>query len=93
MNTKLMLSKKFRAAVMAAISSLLTFAVSKFGLDLDVSETMMVITAVTSPFLIYIGAEGVSEMSAKAVIEENKSRTELADRVLLEVLKNGEEQK
>lgn len=74
MNKKLLLSKKFRAAVLAAVSSILTFAVSHGWLDMDVEATMLMVATVTTPFLVYIGAEGYSEAPAKAAAEENKSK-------------------
>jgi hypothetical protein len=91
MNTQLLKSKKFRAALGSAVTSLLTFGVAKWGWNLDVQELMLLITIVTAPFLMYIGAEGVSEVSAKKVVEENKVRAELTDKVLAEVAKQIEE--
>lgn len=82
MNEKLLKSKKFRAAVMAAISSLLTFIVAKTGFNLDVNEIMTLIGTVIAPFLIYIGAEGYSEVEAKKVVEENKIRKSIVDQAL-----------
>lgn len=82
MNEKLLKSKKFRAAVMAAISSLLTFIVAKTGFNLDVNEIMTLIGTVIAPFLIYIGAEGYSEVEAKRVVEENKIRKSIVDQAL-----------
>jgi hypothetical protein len=87
MNTKLLKSKKFRAAVLAAISGILTFCVSKLGWSLDVSETMGLLSTVTVPFLLYIGAEGFSEVQAKKVIEENKVREDITNKVLEEIVK------
>lgn len=72
MNKSLLLSKKFRASVMAAVSGLLSFLVAKLGLDWNVDEIMTLITVVMTPFLLYVGAEAYSEKDAKAVIEENK---------------------
>lgn len=89
MNTKLLKSKKFRAAAMAAITGLLTFATAKFGLDLDVSEVTTLLTLLMSPFLIYIGAEGYSEAQAKKVVEEAKAKEQLTDAVLKEIVKNN----
>lgn len=91
MNKELLRSKKFRAALLAAVSSLLTFGVAKWGWDLDVRETTLLISIISAPFLMYIGAEGISEVSAKKVVEENKVRAELTDRVLAEVAKQIEE--
>lgn len=82
MNEKLLKSKKFRAALMAAISSLLTFIVAKTGFNLDVNEIMTLIGVVSAPFLIYIGAEGYSEVEAKKVVEENKIRKSIVDQAL-----------
>lgn len=92
MNTELLKSKKFRAAVLTALTSLLTYGVTKFGWDLDVEEIILLISALSAPLLIYIGAEGYSEREAKKVQEENKMRTDLADKVLDEVIKQKEEQ-
>jgi len=75
MNKSLLLSKKFRASVLAAISGVLTFLVTKLQLDWDVTEIMSLITVVMSPFLIYVGAEAISEKDAKAVIEQNKQES------------------
>ncbi len=72
MNDKLFKSKKFRTAIIAAATSLLTFLVSEFGLQLDVEKTIGLMVALTTPMLIYIGAEGYSEVEAKRVVEENK---------------------
>ena len=72
MNSKLLLSKKFRAACLAAVAGLLSFCVTQFGFNLDVDKTMGLVGVFMTPFLIYIGAEGYSEASAKRVIEENK---------------------
>jgi len=93
MNTELLKSKKFRTAVLAAISGILTFGVSKLGWDLDVGETMALLGVVMAPFLLYIGAEGVSEIQAKRVVEENKVREELTEKVLAEVVRQQEELK
>jgi hypothetical protein len=90
MNTELLKSKKFRAALLAAISSILTFLVSKFGFAMDVNEIMTLIMTISTPFLIYIGAEGVSEIQAKKVIEENKVRDKLTTD-LLEAMKNNDQ--
>lgn len=81
MNTSLLKSKKFRASVLAAVSGLLTFLVTKFGLDWNVTEIMTLITTISAPFLFYIGAEGYSEAQAKAVIEEEKIRKEKENQV------------
>lgn len=67
---------------MAAISSLLTFIVAKTGFNLDVNEIMTLIGVVSAPFLIYIGAEGYSEVEAKKVVEENKIRKSIVDQAL-----------
>ncbi len=90
MNTELLKSKKFRAALLAAISSILTFLVSKFGFAMDVNEIMTLIMTISTPFLIYIGAEGVSEIQAKKVIEENKVRDKLTTD-LLAAMKNNDQ--
>ena len=82
MNSSLLQSKKFRAASMAAIASILAFCVSEFGLKLDVEKTIALISTIMLPILIYIGAEGVSEAPAKAVVEEEKGRKDLNDLVL-----------
>lgn len=82
MNEKLLKSKKFRAAILAALSSLLTFIVAKTGWNLDVNELITLISVVTAPFLIYIGAEGYSEVEAKKVVEENKIRKSIVDQAL-----------
>jgi len=74
MNTSVFKSKKFISAVFAAATSLLTFVVSEFALDLDVEKTVSLMVTLSTPFLIYIGAEGYSEARAKAIIEENKIR-------------------
>lgn len=65
MNTSLLKSKKFRAAVFAALANILTFSVSEFGLSLDVDKTIALLSVISAPFLIYIGAEGYSEADAK----------------------------
>jgi uncharacterized membrane protein len=82
MNSELLKSKKFRTAVIAALSSLLTFLVSKFGLNLNVDEIIALVTVLVTPFLIYIGAEGVSEIQAKKVVEENKVREKISEELL-----------
>jgi len=92
MNTELLKSKKFRAAILAALASLLTYGVTKFGWDLDVEEIVLLISSLSAPFLIYIGAEGYAEREAKRVQEENKIRNDLADKVLEEVIKQKEEE-
>jgi len=43
-----------------------------------------------APFLVYIGAEGYSEVEAKRVIEENKIRQQLSDEVLKSILDKKE---
>lgn len=80
MNTQILKSKKFRAALLAAITSLLTFAVSKGWFKLDVSETITLISTMITPFLIYIGAEGYSEAGAKEAIATNKIKEENASK-------------
>lgn len=82
MNTKLLASKKFRAAVISAIASLLTFCVTKFGLNLNVDEIINLMTLVLAPFLIYIGAEGYSERDAKVSALEAKNKTEISDKLI-----------
>jgi hypothetical protein len=82
MNSELLKSKKFRAAVLAAVSSLLSFLVAKLGLGWNVEEIMTLISTLLLPILFYIGAEGYSEVEAKRVVEENKIRKELSDQVL-----------
>ena len=72
---------------MSALSAVLTYGVAKFGWDLDVAEIMTLVGIVQAPFLIYIGAEGYSEAEAKRVMEENKVRAELTDKVLDKVAK------
>lgn len=72
MNSKLLLSKKFRAACLAAVAGILSFCVTQFGFNLDVDKTISLLTAVMAPFIMYIGAEGMSEAGAKKTIEENK---------------------
>jgi hypothetical protein len=79
MNDKLLKSKKFRTAIIAATTSLLTFLVSEFGLNLDVEKTIGLMVALTTPLLIYIGAEGYSEVEAKRVIEEKKLANKQGD--------------
>ena len=86
MNSSLLISKKFRAAVLAAVSALLTFLVSEFGLKLDVEKTITLISIVSVPFLMYIGAEGYSEKDAKAIAEESKNRSEISDKVLDKIM-------
>ena len=93
MNLSLLQSKKFRAAVMAAISATLAFVVSEFGLKLDVDKMITLITTVSIPFLIYIGAEGYSERDAKAATIEGQNKSATADQVLAKILadlKEGE---
>jgi high-affinity Fe2+/Pb2+ permease len=82
MNNSVWKSKKFQASCLAAISGILAFTVSEFGLELNVEKTMTLVSLVIAPFLIYIGAEGYSEQKAKAVIEEEKGRKDLNDQVL-----------
>lgn len=86
MNSSLLISKKFRAAVLAAVSALLTFLVSEFGLKLDVEKTITLISTISVPFLIYIGAEGYSEKDAKAVAEESKNRSDISDKILTRIV-------
>lgn len=81
MNTQLLKSKKFRAAIMASVSSILTFAVSKGWLQLDVADTMTLIGCITAPFLIYIGAEGYSEAPAKAATVEGEVKKAITDKL------------
>lgn len=87
MNEQILKSKKFRAAILAAISNILTFCVTQFGWHIDVSQTIALMSAITAPFLIYIGAEGFSEKDAKAVIEENKVKEKINTQVLNSLLK------
>lgn len=82
------MSKKFRAAILAAIAALLGFLVSEFGLKLDVEKTIALLTAIATPFLIYIGAEGYSERDAKAITEESKNRTAITDKVLEKIIED-----
>jgi len=89
MNSELLKSKKFRAAILAAASSLLSFLVAKLGLGWNVEEIMTLVSTLLFPFLIYIGAEGYSEVEAKRVVEENKIRKELSDQVLGMVAKEN----
>lgn len=89
MNNELLKSKKFRAALLAALSSLLSFLVAKLGLGWNVEEIMTLVSTLLFPFLIYIGAEGYSEVEAKRVVEENKIRKELSDQVLGMVTKEN----
>lgn len=91
MNTELLKSKKFRAATLAAISSTLAFSVAKLGLDWDVSEIMGLVSAISAPFLIYIGAEGFSEARAKAVVEENLLRKQISDQVIDQIITSKKE--
>lgn len=86
MNNELIKSKKFRAAVVAAVGSVLTFIVAKTGWNLDVNELMTLLGVVSIPFLIYIGAEGYSEVEAKKVVEENKIRKEISNEVMANLL-------
>lgn len=81
MNTKLLLSKKFRTAVLAAISGILTFSVTRGWLQLDPNDVITLISAVMSPFIIYIGAEGYSESQAKAAIEQGSSQMAIAEKI------------
>lgn len=74
MNTSVFKSKKFISAAFAALTNLLVFLVSEFGFNLDIEKTISLMTSLSVPFLIYIGAEGYSEARAKQVIEENKIR-------------------
>jgi hypothetical protein len=90
MNTELLKSKKFRAALLAAFTALLTYGVSKYGWGVDVTELTLLITALSVPFLIYIGAEGYSEVEAKRAVEENKIRNDLTDKILKDVIDKGE---
>ena len=90
MNTNLLLSKKFRAALLAAVGSSLTFLVTKLGLGWDVTEIMSLVSTLLVPLLIYIGAEGYSEVEAKRVVEENKFRKEINQTVLDQIIKGQE---
>jgi arginine exporter protein ArgO len=74
MNTSVFKSKKFISAALAALTNLLVFLVSEFGFNLDIEKTISLMTSLSVPFLIYIGAEGYSEARAKQAIEENKIR-------------------
>jgi arginine exporter protein ArgO len=88
MNTKLLKSKKFRAAIIAAITGILTFATTKFGLNLNVPEITALLAVIMSPFLIYIGAEGYSEALAKKTVEESKAKVEITEKVMQEIINN-----
>ncbi len=90
MNYELLKSKKFRTAVIAAITGLLTFVSTKFALGWDIDEISVLLTTLMTPFLLYIGAEGFSEQKMKAVIEENKIRKDISDQVLNSIIQNGE---
>lgn len=85
MNTRILKSKKFIAAVSAALSSVLSFLVARFGLDMDVGETVAMASTVAAPFLMYIGAEGYSERDAKTEIATAKIKTEIAEQVLNQI--------
>ena len=91
MNDKLLKSKKFRAAAMAAVTGILTFATAKLGLDLNVGEITTLLTLIMSPFLMYIGAEGFSEAGAKKVVQEAKAKAEITDLVMKEIVNAGSE--
>lgn len=67
---------------MAAVTSLLTFCVAKFGLAWDVGEIMALVSTVTAPFLIYIGAEGYSEAKAKEAMVNAVARKEFIETTL-----------
>lgn len=67
---------------MAAVSSVLTFAVGRGWLNLDVTDTMTLIGCITTPLLIYIGAEGYSEAPCKAAKAEGKAKAELAEKLI-----------
>lgn len=77
MNSSLWMSKKFRASVIAATTALLTFLVTKLGLQWDIEEIMTLVTTLVAPFLMYVGAEGYSEQLAKQVLEEQKNRKDV----------------
>ncbi|MCB1712910.1 MAG: hypothetical protein KDH96_10645 [Candidatus Riesia sp.] len=93
MNTELLKSKKFRASILAAVSGLLGFCVTTFGLKLDVDQVMTLVTLLMAPFLIYIGAEGYSEAQAKAAAEESKTKSDLTDKIVSEIIKQNENPK
>lgn len=86
MNQEILRSKKFRTACIAAVASLVTFIAAKFGLAMESDQVNTLVMAVSSPFWVYIGAEGLSEMNAKKAIEENKARVELNETVLKQIM-------
>jgi len=82
MNAELLLSKKFRTACLAALTSLLTFLVSEFGLKIDIEKTIALVSTISVPFYLYIAAEAYSEKDAKKVVEEANARKELSNALL-----------
>lgn len=92
MNFELLKSKKFRVSALTALSSVLTFLVAKLGLGWNVEEIMALISTIIVPALMYVGAEGYSEQSAKAAIEENKMKDKISSDVLKSLMENKTDQ-
>lgn len=86
MNTSIFSSKKFQAAIISVIAGLISIVSTRLGLGYDIGTCVTIAGTVMTPFLIYIGAEGYSEQSAKAVVEENKSRKLISDQLISSIV-------
>lgn len=86
MNTQLMQSKKFRAALIATAAGLISILSTRMGLGYDMNTCLTLAGTIMAPFLLYIGAEGYAEQAAKAAVEEDKSRKALSDQVLASIV-------
>lgn len=86
MNTLLRDSKKFRAAILVILTNIITILVGKLGLDLDTETITLLACVISIPIMTYIGAEGVSEIHAKSEIEKNKSRKEINEEIVQQIL-------
>lgn len=84
-------SKKFRAGVITALVGLLFPLAQAIGMPISEEVVTQIVDWIFMLGIAYIGAEGVSEMKAKAVIEENKARKDLSDKVLDKLVKVEEE--
>ena len=75
-------SKKFRAAVITAAVNLLLVLTSKLAVPMDEELLHNLMNWLFGLGIAYMGAEGISEMKAKAVVEENKVRKEISNSVV-----------
>lgn len=85
-NIELLKSKKFRAALIAAVTSVVVFIAGKIGLGWTTEEVSVLLSAIVVPILVYVGAEGYSEAEAKRVKEENAFREKLNNDVLTSIM-------